>query len=119
MNKTPPNARKVAWEKQLSEDFQWLAGTPQGRRILSWMFGWGQVYQEIDETDPIRLAMAVGQNNFAKKIAQYCTLRSEIFTMAMSQNNDVAREMLGTDEYDQMMRHLLGLQQAQTRRMDS
>lgn len=83
------------------------------------MFGWGQVYQEIDETDPIRLAMAVGQNNFAKKIAQYCTLRPDIFTIALAKNEDVAREMLGSNEYDEMMRHLLGLQPTKTRHMDS
>lgn len=106
----PPVSRKVAWEKQLSEDFQWLASKPEGRRILAWMFGWGQVYQEIEETDPVRLAMAVGENNFAKRIARYINLRPEVFAKAMSQNDDVVREKMGSSEFDQMMNKLLGLE---------
>lgn len=113
----PSKERRIKWEMQLAEDFQWLAQTAQGRRILAWMFGWGMVFQEIEETDPIRLAMAVGENNFAKRIARYATASPQVFIDAMKQNEDVARGWMGDKEYEEQMRAYYGLTSRQT--MDS
>lgn len=104
----PSKERRIKMEAQLAEDFRWLAETPQGKRILSWMFGWGMVFQEIDESDPIRLAMAVAENNFAKRIARYCTMNPEVFSDAMKQNNEAIRAHAGSEEFNEMMRSYLG-----------
>lgn len=56
-------------DAQLAEDWRWLANTPQGRRIIADLMVWGNVYNPINEDNPVALALAVGENNFAKRIA--------------------------------------------------
>ena len=90
-------------ERQLAEDWQAIARTPEGRRVIADLFGWGWVFQPIDEHDPIRMAIAVGENNFAKRVARYLTLEPAVFAEAMRENDEVMREHIGDDEYRSLM----------------
>lgn len=75
-------------DAQLAEDFQWLNNTPQGRRIIAHIMVWGNVYSQIDENDPIALARAVGENNFAKHIAYLLGYRAEHYDYVQRSQDD-------------------------------
>lgn len=99
--------KRIKSEQQLAEDFQWLATTQQGRRIRAWLFGYCQVFQEINETDPIALGMQIGENNLAKRIARYMSLDPEVFASAMRENNEAIKQNVGNDEYQDLMKEYL------------
>jgi hypothetical protein len=91
-------SRRSKREVQLAEDWQAIARTPEGRRIIEWMMGWGNVYQEIVENDPIALSRAVGENNFAKRIAFYLAVDLADFAASFAANTRVAREEFGMSD---------------------
>lgn len=64
---------------QLAEDWQWFAETPAGRRVIADLMTWGNVYSQIEENDPVAMARAVGENNFAKRVACLLGLKPEVF----------------------------------------
>lgn len=102
--------RRIKREQQLAEDWQAVSRTPEGRRIIADLFAWGWVFQPIDEDDPIALSRAVGENNFAKRVARYLNLQPEIFADAMRGHDEVQAEWIGDDDYRQLMAKYLGPQ---------
>jgi hypothetical protein len=89
----PKLAKRTA---QLAEDWQWLASTAQGRRIIAHIMVWGNVYNPITDHDPIKMAMQVGENNFAKEIAFFLGYRADKFEFAQRSWDD-------TDLLDRML----------------
>ena len=77
---------------------QWLANTPQGRRIIADLMVWGNVYSPIEESDPTKLALAVGENNFAKRVAYYLGFKADHYQYAQRAIDD-------TDVINQMLRN--------------
>lgn len=92
---TKPSRKRDA---QLAEDWQWLANTPQGRRIIADLMVWGNVYSPIEESDPTRLAVAVGENNFAKRVAYYLGYRQqpEQFAQRAFEDTDLINRWLSS-----------------------
>lgn len=103
MTARPKTERRIKRERQLAEDWQAVARTPEGRRIIADLFAWGWVFQPIEENDPYALSRAVGENNFAKRVARYLNLQPEVFDAAMRKQDEVESEWLGNDEYRQLM----------------
>jgi hypothetical protein len=99
----PPKKARPSRDQQLAADWQAVARTPEGRRIIADMMGFGWVFQGIEENDPIALSRAVGENNFAKRIARYLNLEPEVFAIAMRDNDEAAKEFMGESEYNRMM----------------
>ena len=100
-------SRKLSLEEkrdaQLADDWQTIAHTAAGQRIISDIMTWGNVYSPIDENDPVALGRATGENNFAKRIARYLNLEPEVFAHAMRDNDEAAKEWMGESEYNRMM----------------
>ena len=82
-------------DQQLADDWQWLANTPQGQRIIADLMVYGDIYTQIDENDPIKLALAVGGNNFAKRIAFFLGFKGapEDFSRRAFEDTDVLYRM--------------------------
>lgn len=79
---------------QLAEDWQWFASTQQGRRVIADLMTWGNVYSQIDENDPIAMARAIGENNFAKRVACLIGLKPEVFPVQSWEDTDILDRML-------------------------
>lgn len=79
---------------QLADDWQWVSGTAQGRRIIADLMVWGNVYSQIDTDDPIAMAKAVGENNFAKRVAYLLGVKPEIFPAQSWEHTDILDRML-------------------------
>lgn len=98
---------RIKRERQLADDWQAIARTPEGRRIIADLFAWGWVFQPIEENDPYALSRAVGENNFAKRVARYLNLQPEVFDAAMRSQDEVESEWMGNDEYRRLMAQYL------------
>ena len=90
-------------DQQLADDWQSISRTPAGRRVIADLFGFGWVFQPIEENDPIALSRSVGENNFAKRVARYLNLEPEVFAHAMRDNDEAAKEWMGDSEYNRLM----------------
>jgi hypothetical protein len=92
--------QKIAQKRdaQLAEDWRTIADTPEGRRVIADLMVWGDVYNEIDSDNPVQLALQVGQNNFAKRIAYLLGYRA-----TPEQFSDRAWD--DTDMLDKMINH--------------
>lgn len=99
--------KRINRQRQLAEDWQAIAQTPAGRRIIADLFADGWVFQSIDENDPIALARAVGENNFAKRVARYLNLSPDVFDAALREHDETHSEIMGNDEYRRLMAHYL------------
>lgn len=99
----PKTDKRIKRERQLADDWQAISRTPEGRRIIADLFAWGWVFQPIEENDPYALSRAVGENNFAKRVARYLNLQPEVFDLAMRGQDEVESEWMGNDEYRQYM----------------
>ena len=95
--------RRSLRQRQLAEDWQAIARTPEGRRVIADLMQWGWVFQQIEENDPIALARMVGENNFAKRISRYLNLTPDMFVESNKQNDEVDREWLTDDVFRELM----------------
>ena len=95
-----PPARSAAKNRdlQLADDWQWLATTAVGQRIISDLMTWGNVYSEIVENDPIAMARTIGENNFAKRIALLLGLKPGHFPEKSQSDLDTISNMMRTNE---------------------
>ena len=75
-------------DAQLAEDWQWLNNTPQGRRIIADLMVWGDVYTRIEDTDPIALALRVGESNLAKRVAYYLGWKADPYQFVQHAQDD-------------------------------
>lgn len=80
---------------QLAEDWQWLNNTPQGRRIIADLMVWGNVYTQITGYDArgramsnTEIFMAIGENNFAKRIAGYLGYKPDPYQFVQHAQDD-------------------------------
>jgi hypothetical protein len=108
MKAKPAQAKRIKREQQLAEDWQTIARTPEGRRVIADLFAWGWVFQPIEENDPYALNRAIGENNFAKRVARYLNLQPEVFSEAMRGHDEVQAEWIGSEDYRQLMAKYLG-----------
>ena len=76
-------------DAQLADDWKWIADTPQGRRIIADLMVWGNVYNPIDSDNPVALALAVGENNFAKRVAYFLGYRAQPEQMPRRAEDDM------------------------------
>lgn len=104
---TPKKERRVKRERQLAEDWQTIARTPEGRRVIADLFAWGWVFQPIEENDAMAAQRAMGERNFALRVARYLNLQPEVFAEAMRSHDEVQSEWMGNDEYRRQMAHWL------------
>jgi hypothetical protein len=103
----PTPDKRIKRERQLSEDWQAVARTPEGRRVIADLFAWGWVFQPIEENDPMGMARANGERNFALRVSRYLNLTPEVFAEAMRSNDEAIGEMIGDNEYRALMAHYL------------
>jgi len=101
--------KRINRERQLADDWQAIARTPAGRRIIADLFAWGWVFQPIHENDPIALAAANGERNFALRVARYLNLEPAVFDEAMRSNDETQAEWMGDAEYRGLMAKFLTL----------
>ena len=82
-------------DAQLADDWQWLANTPQGQRIIADLMVWGNVYNPIEANDPIEMAREVGVNNYAKRVAMFLGFKHtpEDFSRRAADDLDVLYRM--------------------------
>lgn len=99
--------RRIKREQQLAEDWQEIAKSAEGRRVIADLFAWGWVFQPIEENDPAAAQRAMGERNFALRVARYLNMQPEIFAEAMRAHDDVQGEWMGNDEYRQLMAKFL------------
>ena len=66
---------KAKRDLQIAAAWQAWAATPGGQLAIADLMAWGHVYTDINESDPIELAKAVGANNFAKRVAYLLGLK--------------------------------------------
>ena len=72
--KKPPTG-KARRDLQIAGAWQAWAMTPQGKLAIADLMQFCGVYTVNDETEPIALAKAVGENNVAKRVAYLLGLR--------------------------------------------
>jgi hypothetical protein len=99
--------RRVTRERQLAEDWQAIAQTPAGRRVIADLMAWGWVFQPLESNDPLELSRLNGERNFALRVARYLNLMPEIFAEAMREHDEVQSEWMGQNEYRQFMAKFL------------
>jgi hypothetical protein len=83
-------------DQQLADDWQWLATTPEGRRIIADLMTWGNVYSQIEENDPVAMARLVGENNFAKRVAFLLGLKPAQFHQQSWEDTSLMDNMMGS-----------------------
>lgn len=104
MTAKKPADRKIKRERQLAEDWQAIARTPEGRRVIADLFAWGWVFQPLESNDPLELSRLNGERNFAVRIARYLNLQPEVFDAAMRSQDEVESDWLGGPaEYRKLM----------------
>jgi hypothetical protein len=88
--KSPSAAR----DAQLASDWKWLESRPEGQRIIADIMVWCGVYNQIDETDPVKMALQVGENNFAKRILGLLAYSPREFTQRAKEHADLLDRMM-------------------------
>lgn len=107
IDKKDGRTKEAKRERQLADDWQEIARSAAGRRILADLFKKAWVFDEINENDPIAMARCIGARNFAIHIAKLLNMTPEMFDTAMRQNGEAVAEMVGNDEYRRMMARYL------------
>ena len=97
--KAPSNPRKGNRDAQLADDWQWLATTAVGKRIIGDLMTWGNVYSQIEENDPVAMARMIGENNFAKRIAFLLGLQPGQFPENSWSDSDTINHMMRNNEH--------------------
>jgi hypothetical protein len=88
-------ARKRARKRdlQLAEDWKAFYETAAGKRAIADLMAWCDAYTQISENDPIKLAMAVGAENVAKRLAYYLGLQPSHFPETSWEHLDLVHRM--------------------------
>ncbi len=81
-------------DAQLAEDWQWLANTAQGRRVIADLMTWANIYSHIEESEPVKLALRVGEQNVGKRVAYYLGYKPEQFPQMAEEDTDLINRML-------------------------
>lgn len=81
-------------DAQLAEDWKAIARTAEGRRVIADIMTWANVYSQIEESEPIRLALRVGEENVAKRIAYYLGYRPEHYAQIAEEHTDLLSQMV-------------------------
>jgi hypothetical protein len=76
-------------DAQLAEDWQEIAETAAGRRIIADIMTWANIYSPIEDSDPINMARHVGEENVAKRIAYYLGYKPEQFPQMAEDDTDL------------------------------
>lgn len=81
-------------DQQVAEDWQWLATTMEGRRIIADLMTWANIYSPIEDNDPIAMARHVGEENVAKRIAYYLSYKPEQFPRMAEDDTSLLERIL-------------------------
>lgn len=81
-------------DAQLAEDWQTIAHTAEGRRIIADIMTWANVYSPIEDNDPVAMARHVGEENVAKRIAYYLGYKAENFARMAQEDTDILNRMM-------------------------
>lgn len=91
---TPPSqedarkGRQRAMEQEAA-DFQWLMGTPQGRRVVWRGLDTAGVFRSSFSTDPLVMAFNEGRRNAGlRTLEQIHALCPQAYTVMMKEYND-------------------------------
>jgi hypothetical protein len=76
-------------DAQLAEDWQEIAETAAGRRIIADIMTWANIYSPIEDNDPIAMARHVGEENVAKRISYYLGYKPEQFPQMAEDDTDL------------------------------
>ena len=112
LNTYTEKERKVRRERQLMEDWQAIAKTSAGRRVIADLLYWANVLHPIEENDPIAMARMIGERNLAIRISRYLTMSPDIFPDIMRANDEVQASWMGDKEYRQHMAAYVGMGQS-------
>jgi hypothetical protein len=97
--KAPSKPKKVNRDLQLADDWQWLATTAVGQRIIADLMMWCEVYTTIEENDPIALARAVGAENVAKRVAFLLGLKPGQFADKAWFDTELSNRLMRDNEH--------------------
>ena len=95
-HKRRPIKSKSKRELQLADDWQELARTASGQRIIADLLTQCDVYTRVEENDPIAMARAVGANNVGKLIAFYLGLKPSDFPQQSWEDTDLLNKMMNS-----------------------
>ncbi|MEW5705134.1 MAG: hypothetical protein AB1781_11210 [Pseudomonadota bacterium] len=79
---------------QIAQDYRDVFSTPEGERVLADLMTWCHAWSPIEETDPIRLAMATGEQNVAKRIAGLLAYRPEDYPATAKRQTDLINHLM-------------------------
>lgn len=95
MAKRPPRNP----ETQLSHAWKAVWQTPEGRLAISELLIATNVYSEIVATDPVQLALAVGERNMGARIARLLELKPEAYAHDAREAVDLVGSFLDSTEW--------------------
>lgn len=79
---------------KIAEDYREVFSTPEGRRVLADLMTWCHAWTQIEESDPIKLAMATGEQNVAKRIAGLMAYRPEDYPAKAKEQTDLINHIM-------------------------
>lgn len=80
---------------RLAQDYRDVFATPEGQRVLADLMTWCHAWNPIEESDPIKLAMATGEQNVGKRIAGMMAYRPEEYPRIAIEQTSIINHILG------------------------
>lgn len=92
--------RRANAEAALSQAWKTVWSTPEGKLAISELLVATNVYSEIRTSDPVMLALAVGERNMGARLARMIGLKPENYAVDAREAVDlVGRFVDATSEY--------------------
>ena len=89
--------RRSRPEAALSAAWQSVWQTPEGRLAISELLVATNVYSEINATDPVQLAIAVGERNMGARVARFIGLKPESYVEDAREVTDTVGRFIEQD----------------------
>jgi len=86
--------RKGSAQDRLAANWKTVWHTPAGRLAISELLIATNVYSEIQTTDPLQMAMAIGERNVAARIARYLGLKAEDYVQDATDAVDLVSKFM-------------------------
>jgi len=87
-------------ETALSSAWKAVWNTPEGRLAISELLLATNVYSEIMATDPVQLALAVGERNMGARIARLIELKPEAYAQDAREAVDLVGRFIDATDQD-------------------
>lgn len=90
--------RRSTAEQRLSEAWKAIWQSPHGRVAISELLVSNNVYSEIVASDPVMMAIAVGERNVAARIARHIGLKAESYVDDAQAATDLVGRFIDASE---------------------